>query len=92
MKKSIITNDLDHCYECGSTYNLEKHHIFGKYNRNQSEEDGLFVKLCWNCHKKIHAEHSQKMMRAYYKIGQLAWEEHHPGESFLKVYGRNYIY
>ena len=47
MKRySIITDDLEHCIECGRT-NINKHEVFfGTANRQKSIEDGCVVPLC----------------------------------------------
>ena len=46
MKKlwSVFTKDMDHCYFTGSPY-VERHHIFGKYNKEKSEARGFIIPL-----------------------------------------------
>jgi len=93
IKFSLLTDDLETCYLCGKPA-TDKHHVFGGYstgNRDHSEDDGLVVPLCWNCHRKVHNQPSQQLMYSLKKQGQLAWEEAHPGESFAKRYGKNYV-
>ena len=47
---SILIDNLDRCYVCGSKDRVAKHEIFfGSANRTKSKEDGLIVPLCW-CH------------------------------------------
>ena len=75
------------------------HHIFHgiSSNKKHSEEDGLMLPLCnkhhtgvFTCNKNaIHF--NPQMELAWKKKAQSVWEEKHPGESFLKRYGRNYL-
>ena len=39
------------CFICGSTYQIEEHHIFGASNRKRSTYEGLTIDLCANCHR-----------------------------------------
>ena len=49
---SIITDDLEHCIECGNI-NVELHEVFyGGRNRNKSIEDGLVIPLCKQYHHR----------------------------------------
>lgn len=96
--KSIVQTDCDKCFLCsknGLYDRLEKHHIFGAYNRRKSEEDGLFVFLCGDsCHRNgKHAAHRDKnIMDQLHKVGQKKWEEHYgTREEFMKRYGKNYL-
>lgn len=96
--KSIIQTDCDRCFLCGKNGlydHLEKHHIFGAYNRKKSEKDGLFVFLCGDsCHRngKMAAHRNKEVMRALHQAGQRAWEEHYGSrEEFMRKYGKNYL-
>ena len=46
MKKlfSVLTDDLQHCYICGSN-NIAIHHVFGGSNRRLSEKYGFLLPL-----------------------------------------------
>lgn len=95
---SIVQRDKDTCFLCsknGHCDRLEKHHIFGAYNRRKSEEDGIFVFLCGDsCHRNgKHAAHRDKqVMDGLHRIGQEAWERHYGSrEEFMKRYGKNYL-
>ena len=93
-KKSIITDDLEHCIECGRSP-VQLHHIFGGNKWRQiSDSDGLIIPLCFEHHTggKNAIHFNRQMDLKWKKLGQLCWEEHHPGESFLKKYGKNYVY
>ncbi len=91
--KSIIQKEKE-CYISGSTYNLEKHHIFGASNRKNSEKYGLTVYLTHDWHNEppngVH--HDAKLMQEMKEMGQRAFEETHgTREDFMRIFGRNYL-
>ena len=50
--KSIIDRDMkNQCFICGKTGYTERHHIYGSANRKYSEQYGLTVYLCPECHR-----------------------------------------
>ena len=85
-EKSIMTDDLEHCYFCGKTP-VQFHHIFGGHNRMHATEDDLFVPLCWECHVKVHNEPSQRLNYKLKQAGQWAYK----GDDFRERYGKNYL-
>lgn len=98
MKKSIVQSDPSKCYLCGKNGagdRLEKHHIFGAYNRKKSEEDGEFVWLCGDaCHRNgpNAAHRSKETSRRLHEEGQRAWEKVYGTRAeFLKRYKKNYL-
>lgn len=100
--KSIIQTDTDHCYICGTTRDLETHHVFfGIANRKLSDRDGLTVRLCHKCHHlKAHKASTQEA-EDLHVAGQKAWEEHYgpalelvgrdPRQAFIERYGKNWL-
>lgn len=57
--KSIIQKNNE-CYNCGCSGILEEHHIiYGTANRRNSEQYGLKVNLCYNCHRGTYGVHRQ---------------------------------
>lgn len=93
MGKSIITDDMEHCIECGQTP-AQTHHLFGGYstgNRNFSDEDGLVIPLCYRHHTEMHNDPNKKLMRKWHRIGQWKYEENHTREEFRKRYGKSYL-
>ena len=96
---SIIQEERDSCYLCGRNgYSdpLERHHVFGGYNRKWSEKYGLTVYLCGDrCHrngkKSVHMnadtaqnlhENMQQIAMDYY-----GWTE----EEFRSIFGKSYL-
>lgn len=93
---------MDNCFLCGKHAFLEKHHIFGGPNRKLSEQDGLFVYLCHQCHNEPpYGVHFNKArMDSLRAIGQDWYEQKqitegmNPEEAraaFMARYGKNYI-
>ena len=92
---------MKQCFMCGRYAYTERHHIFGgTANRRLSEEDGLVVNLCPDCHNRppngvhFNRENMQKLHeygeRLYIERQDgLTWEE--AKEAFMKRYGKNYI-
>lgn len=92
MLKSIITDDMSTCFLCGSTRNIEYHHILSNSNRKKSTEYGLIVPLCRECHRGsngVHANYSK--MKYLREIGQQAFIKHYPELDFIKIFHKNYI-
>ena len=56
MLKSILCDISEKkCFICGRYGNMELHHaISGISNRKNSDEYGLTVYLCVECHRKLH--------------------------------------
>lgn len=96
MKRgSILTDDFEKCYICGSHQLIEVHHIFGAANRKLSTQYGLVVPLCKYCHNlppngvhhnrknalKLKAE-AQEAAMLYY-----SWSK----EEFRRIFGKNYL-
>lgn len=97
MKRySIITNDLEHCIECGRT-NIEKHEVFfGTANRKLSIEDGLVIPLCKAQHHagNLIGIHKEKELNDKWKrIAQKTWQEYYnkTEDEFRARYGKSYL-
>ena len=89
---SIITDDLEHCYICGSP-DVEIHHIFGGANRKNSERYGLIVPLCHRHHNEPPAgvHFNENAMLAMHAEGQKAFESMASHDEYMKIFGRDYI-
>jgi len=94
--KSIL-QDEKKCFLTGATsrYGLHKHHIFGAYNRDNSEKYGLWVWLKWDRHI-ADSPHStphndptiDKMLK---RMAQRKFEETHTREEFMQIFGRSWL-
>lgn len=90
--KSIMTEDMEHCFLCGSSSWIEVHHIFGGANRTNSTRYGLVVPLCHYCHNEppngVH--HNKERMDHLHKLGQQKFQEVY-SDNFLKIFHKNYL-
>ena len=50
---SIMTDDYEYCYVCGARA-AHWHHVLHGADKKLSEELGLMVPLCLNCHDGVH--------------------------------------
>lgn len=91
LKKSLVTDDMDRCYICGSVKDIEMHHIFGGPDRKISDKYGLIIPLCHRCHNEPPdgAHFSEQTARWLHEVGQRTFEmEGHSREEFLEVFKR----
>lgn len=79
----------DYCIECGGIA-TDTHHCLSGSRRSLAEEDGLTVRLCRNCHYKLH-NIDERMALKYRKLAQVAYEYKHSTEAFRERYGKNYV-
>ena len=90
--KSILQNEKV-CYLCGRQYGLEEHHIFaGIANRRISEQNGLKVWLCHDCHTGTEGAQYDKDKNLYLKqMAQAEFERTHTHDEWMKLIRKNYI-
>lgn len=95
--KSIITNNMEKCYICGSRSGLNVHHvIYGVGKRNIADEDGLTIPLCYYHHKGTYGVHGREGHELDQKLKEIAekkWMEYYKKseEEWIKRYGKNYL-
>ena len=72
---------------------MEKHHIFaGVANRRISEEHGLWVYLCHNCHTGTDgAQYDNDKNRWLKQAAQMAFEQTHTHDEWMRLIRKNYI-
>lgn len=88
-RKSVFTEDLEHCYLCGKKKN-DLHEIYGGRNRINSIKFNLVLPLCRKCHSLN--QNNPFFNDYWHRHGQLYWEEHIGSrEEFIKVFRRNYL-
>lgn len=88
-RKSVFTEDLEHCYLCGKKKN-DLHEIFSGRNRINSIKFNLVLPLCRKCHSLN--QNNPFFNDYWHRHGQLYWEEHIGSrEEFIKVFRRNYL-
>lgn len=75
--KTIIQDDTTKCAICGQKKKLDWHHIrCGNQTRERSENWGLMITLCRDCHTKLHSNAEIKE----------EWQEK-AQERFMLLYG-----
>jgi len=89
MTKSIITDDMESCYICGSNIVQIHHVIYGTANRKMSDKYGLIIPLCPYCHKRVH-EQDRNLDLQLHRLAQRRFTEEYPYLNFMEVFGRNY--
>lgn len=87
----VIWQEQDRCYICMRYGRTDEHHIFGGRNRKLSDMDGLVVRLCRDCHRKLHDKGI--MEDELHVIGQRAWMRAYrkSADDFRARYGKNYL-
>ncbi len=102
--KSILTKYQNNCAFCGRPTEADHHLVFGIGLRKLSEEDGLKLPSCNNCHNMAGGKnqlHGNPVAEALSKmLGQMAWEKqkiiegHEPTlvrDEFRRRYGQSYL-
>jgi len=88
----IPNNQKGMCYICGKECRTEEHHIFEGSARRQSEEYGLKIDVCRDCHNLIHSMRGQKHREYIHALGQQMFEEQcGTREEFIKKFIRSYL-
>lgn len=94
-KTSILQGNEKCCYICGSTRNLQKHHIyFGGGMRDISEAHGFYVYLTVEWHEGtegVHGRDGHALDQRLKRECQAAFERTHSHAEFMEIIGRNYI-
>lgn len=82
---SILTDNLDKCYICGSK-KCDLHEIFGGCRRQKSIEHKLVIPICRNDHSNI-----KNFENWLHKTAKKKFEETHTREEFIKEFGKSFI-
>lgn len=92
--KSIMQEERE-CYLTGAKSGLHRHHIFGAFNRNNSEKYGLWVWLRWDRHiadsphRTPHNDAEIDLMLK--REAQRKFEEIYSRDVFMQIFGRNWL-
>lgn len=87
-RKSILTNDLNHCIICGAKKD-HLHEIFFGKNRLTSMKYNLVIPLCFKCHTEMH--NNIEWQNYWHKKGQLAFMKSYPDLDFIDIFRENYL-
>lgn len=91
--KSIIQKEKE-CWVCKTMIDIHEHHVvYGTANRTLSEKYGLKVYLCARHHNMSNegVHYNKALDNTLKQLAQRKFEETYPNESFIKIFGRNYI-
>lgn len=93
MKRySILQQEMNRCYVCGTTKDLHIHEVFYGVNRQNSIKYGCCVSLCAKHHNMSNeGVHFNKELDKHLK-GEMQerFEKVYPELDFLKIFGKNY--
>lgn len=96
MVKSILTDDLEHCYVTGSN-NVAIHHIFpGTGRRKLCEKYGFIVSLEPRLHnmsnESVHSNPNKGLDLELKQECQRYFEKHYGNrQEFIKEFGKSYL-
>lgn len=87
-RKSILTNDLDHCIICGAKKD-NLHEVFFGVNKVNSMKYDCVIPLCLEHHQEMHK--NKEWQEYWHKQGQRAFIKAYPHLDFLIIFKRNYL-
>lgn len=76
------------CEVCGGTSTCF-HHVFNGANRKYSEVYGLKMRLCGDCHRRMHQD--REFWNQYKAIYQQKFESIYGHETYMRIFGRSYL-
>ena len=81
------------CLLCRRHGFVHRHHIFEGARRHLSEQYGLVVPLCPDCHTEsdFSVHRCTETALALKRAGQRKFERTHSREEFIKLFGRSYL-
>ena len=89
---------LGYCWGCREKYgqynyrSLERHHIYeGNPDRSHSEQYGLYVDMCNDCHRDMTDERDRQLKLRLKQEGQRRFVAVHGKREWMKVFGRDYL-
>ena len=89
MTKSILQSEKE-CYITGATENLDRHHCFQGSRRQLSEKYGCVVWLRHDVHMRLHDSDRELDLRIK-RDCQSAFESKYDHDTFMRIFGRNYL-
>ena len=88
---SILTDNLNQCYECGKTKDqtrIDIHEIFKGSNRKASMKNGFCIPLCRECHQRTEVD--IKFYKKKKKICKTKFLETHTTAEFISILGKDF--
>ena len=95
MSESIMNTYPGKCYACQIECPTELHHVlFGSGLRKISDDNGLTVYLCQDCHrgtKGVHGRDGNALNRALKRDAQRKYESIHGHDAWMQLVGRDFL-
>ena len=93
MSKKSILQEEKKCFYCGTTLNLERHHVIhGTAGRRIADKLGLTIWLCSEHHRGNYSPHQNRELDLRLKrFAQSCYEDKHSREEWMQKVGRNYL-
>lgn len=89
MVKSIM-QDTKECFVTGSTWNLDRHHVYHGPRRAAAERYGCWIWLRHDIHMEVH-DRNKELDRILQQTCQRRFEEIYSHEEFMDVFGKSYL-
>ena len=89
-KRSILQTEKE-CYVTGSRVNLDKHHIYHGPRRKAADQWGCWVWLRHDIHMDLHQGNTDLDLRIKREC-QERFEEIYDHQTFMKVFGKSYLF
>lgn len=89
--RSVLVDDLEHCFLCGRFGPEDMHHcISGRGRRQIADKYGLIVPLCRLCHMRLH-DHGEGDLELK-QMAQTYFEKHlGTREEFREAFGKSWL-
>lgn len=89
--KSILQKS-NKCIVCGTTLNLEEHHVFYGSFRRSADRYGLTVRLCGVCHRGNSGVHfNTDLDLKLKKAAQTRFESIYGHDKYMRIFRKNYL-
>lgn len=88
--KSVLTDDTEHCFVCGSPYVEEHHCVHGVGRRKVADRLHLTVPLCRTHHEEVH--HNRELDLYFIQMAQ-DWYEENIGtrDDWIEEIGKSWL-
>lgn len=86
-----VTRSTRKCYITERTDSIELHHIYPGKNRKTSDEQGFWVYLTAEMHRKVHENPNEDLDLFLKRLCQTRYEKTHNREDFLRLIGKSYL-
>lgn len=87
---SLLQGEEKECYVSGSTWMLDKHHIYHGPRRKAADKWGCWVWLRHDIHMDLHSRDT-KLDRRLKAACQRAFEKKYGHDKFMEVFGKSYL-